>query len=101
MKMVSLKFRLLKTFRLRALILSYDHSDSDVLTFNITKGMNKEQYLVCCKKSQGQEKKLLLVQGRVKKMGIFPLLGGWMFQDGDKIYQKTKKHAFKIHFRPF
>ena len=34
----------------------------------------------------------------LKKLWIYQLLNGWLGQDGDKIH---KKHAFKIHFRPF
>ena len=29
-----------------------------------------------------------------KKIWIYPYLGGWVFQDGDKIHKKQKKHAF-------
>ena len=32
----------------------------------------------------------------------FTHLGGWVVQEWDKLHRKNKKkHAFKIHFRPF
>ena len=37
-----------------------------------------------------------------KKVCKITHLGGWVFQEWDKLHRKkTKKHAFKIHFRPF
>ena len=36
-----------------------------------------------------------------KKIWIFPYLGGWVGQEAVKIHLLKKKHAFKIHFRPF
>ena len=33
----------------------------------------------------------IMAKGRVKKMWIYPHLGGWVGQDGDKIHKKTKK----------
>ena len=44
-----------------------------------------------------------LTKGRVqKKVCKITHLDGWVFQEWDKLHRKNKKkHAFKIHFRPF
>ena len=47
--------------------------------------------------------KILLREGfKEKNLCKFTHLGGWVGQEWDKLHRKNKKkHAFKIHFRPF
>ena len=43
----------------------------------------------------------LAAKGRVKKMWIYPHLGGLVMMGTKSTKKNKKKHAFKIHFRPF